>query len=375
MKPTEELLGLVENPYGYAGKLSDEKKIVGTLCSYAPEEIISAAGAHPFRLFGSVEQSRLADAHLQSYCCSLARGVLEDALAGRLGFLEGIVFTHTCDTMQRLSDICRINMSGLFHLDVILPVKFNAESARSYFRDVLQTFREDLQVKLGVEIADDDLRKAISVGNRIRRAFSQIYELTAAYPGIMKGEELYALNRAAMMMDRSRLAPLVEETAAQLSADKTKASAAGIPGAKRIFLEGGVCNYPDIFNIIEEAGGAVVGDDLCTGFRYFSGLVDEGNPDPLGAIADRYMQKMACPAKHTGLTDRAGRLVKMVLEKKAQGVIFFFLKFCDPHAFDYPCLQQALEKAGVPSLMVEVDEQLQAGGQLQTRIEAFIEMI
>ena len=375
MKPTEELLQITKNPYDYAEKLSAEKKIVGTLCSYAPEEIILAAGAHPFRLFGSADQSRLADAHLQSYCCSLARGVLEDALAGRLEFLKGIVFTHTCDTMQRLSDICRINLSGLFHLDVILPAKLDTASARGYFRDVLQTFREDLQAKLGVEIADDDLRRAISVTNRIRKAFTRIYAMISDNPGIMKGEELYILNRAAMMMDRSRLALLVEETAAQLSADKTNAGAAGAPAAKRIFLEGGVCNYPDIYNIIEEAGGAVVGDDLCTGFRYFNGLVDEGNPDPLAAIADRYVQRIVCPAKHAGITDRGERLVKMVLDKRAQGVIFFFLKFCDPHAFDYPYLQQALEKAGVPSLMVEVDEQLQAGGQLQTRIEAFIEMI
>jgi len=375
MKLSREFAWIIKDPYDYERNLKREKKIVGTLCSYVPEEIIIAAGAHPFRLFGSGQTSRLADAHLQTYCCSLARGVLEDALAGSLDFLEGIVFAHTCDTMQRLSDICRINMSGFFHLDVILPAKLDTESARVYFRDVMQTFREDLGVKLGIVISDNDLQDAIKMMNRIRKSFNQIHEWISANPGIIKGEELYVLNRAAMLMDRSHLAELVEGTAAQLSADKPAAAAAEAPALKRIFLAGGICNYPDIFNIIEEAGGYVVGDDLCTGFRYFSGLVAEGDPDPLAAIADRYMRRVVCPAKHAGITDRGERLLEMVLKKRTQGIIFFFLKFCEPHAFDYPYLQQVLEKAGVPSLMVEVDDPLQAGGQLQTRIEAFIEMI
>jgi bzd-type benzoyl-CoA reductase N subunit len=375
MKQSEECLQIIKDPNDYARKLKREKKIVGTLCSYTPEEIIVAAGAHPFRLFGSGEKVRFADAHLQSYCCSLARGVLEDALAGRLEFLDGVVFTHTCDTMQRLSDIWRINISGPFHLDVILPVKLDTQSARRYFKNVLQTFREELGAKLGVTISDNDLLNAIRTGNRIRKAFVRIYERINDYPGIIKGEELYLLDRAAMMMDKPRLIDLLEETLAELSTGKEVASAVVGPSAKRIFLEGGICNHPGIYKIIEEAGGKVVGDNLCTGFRYFNGLVDEENPDPIIAIADRYMERMICPAKHLGITDRAERLVEMVLEKRTQGVIFFFLKFCDPHAFDYPYLREALEKAGIPSLVVEVEDQLQAEGQLRTRLEAFIEMI
>jgi benzoyl-CoA reductase subunit C len=374
MKHRNEFMQVMEDPNGYAERLKKEKKIVGTVCFYAPEEIIVAAGAHPFRLFGTGEKVRLADAHLQSYGCSLARGILEDVLAGRLDVLDGVVFTHTCDTMQRLSDIWRININGPFHLDVILPVKLDTESARRYFRDVIQTFRNDLGAKLGVQITDDALRDAIRTINRIRTAVGRIYGLIRDYPGVLKGEDLYLLDHAAMMMDRVRLVELLEETVDELSASKDAVSpVASLP--KRIFLEGGICNHPDIYKMIEDAGGQTVGDDLCTGSRYFNGLVDEANPDPIAAIADRYLERMICPAKHTSATSRAERLVKMILENRAQGVVFFFLKFCDPHAFDYPYLREALEKAGIPSLVVEVEDQLQAEGQLRTRLEAFIEMI
>ncbi len=373
MKIHEDFSKIIHDPYGYAANLNDEKKIVGTVCSYVPEEIILAAGATPFRLFGSFEKTRLADAHLQSYGCSLAKGVLEDALAGKLDFLDGVVFTHTCDTMQRLSDIWRINVKDIFHLDVILPVKLDTESARAYYRDVLQTFRVELAERLGVTISDDDLRRGIVASNRIRRAFGRIYDMTAQAPGILQGEELYMLDRAGMMMERNRFADLIEETANKLSENVTNHTGASAP--KRIFLEGGICNYPDIFNIIEESGGVVAGDDLCTGFRYFSGLVDETNPDPILAIADRYIRRISCPAKHQGTTVRGERLVEMARERQAQGVVFFLLKFCDPHAFDYPYLRDTLEKAGIPVLMVEVDDPLQGEGQLRTRLEAFMEMI
>ncbi|MEK6535478.1 MAG: 2-hydroxyacyl-CoA dehydratase family protein, partial [Thermodesulfobacteriota bacterium] len=299
------------------------------------------------------------------------RGALEDALGGRLAFLDGVVFPHTCDSIQRLSDIWRLNVPACFHLDLVLPVKLNTEGARQYMIDVLRRFRGELGEKLGVTISDEELRAAIRICNRIRAALTRIYDLKGERPEILKGSDLYALVRAAMIMDRTRAASLLEEIAAELA--QRGGEAAG-PARKRIFLSGGVCNHPDIYTIIEEAGGAVVGDDLCTGSRYFSGLIDE-KADPVTAIADRYLERVVCPAKHRGLTDRADHLVRLVREKQAQGVIFFLLKFCDPHAFDYPYLKEALDRAGVPSMLLEVEDRLPADGQLRTRFEAFVEMI
>ena len=145
-----------------------------------------------------------------------------------------------------------------------------------------------------------------------------------------------------MIMDRTRRRPSGGDRRGAGAASRERTAG---PARKRIFLSGGVCNHPDIYTIIEEAGGAVVGDDLCTGSRYFSGLIDE-KADPVTAIADRYLERVVCPAKHRGLTDRADHLVRLVREKQAQGVIFFLLKFCDPHAFDYPYLKEALDRAG-----------------------------
>jgi bcr-type benzoyl-CoA reductase subunit C len=381
MKQIEECRQILKDPDGHVKKLKQEsgRQVVGTFCSYAPEEIILAAGAHPYRLFGSGEKIRLAEAHLQSYCCSLVRGALEDALAGRLDFLDGVVFPHTCDSIQRLSDIWRLNIPFGFHLDLVLPVKLDTGGARQYMVDVLMRFRTELGEKLGVTISDDDLRGAIRICNRIRSAMTRIDGLRSERPEILPGSDFYALTRAAMILERGRAADLFEAAAAELerkaknSEGKEGAAISG-PQRRRIVLSGGVCNHPDIHMVIEEAGGAVVGDDLCTGARYYSGLVDE-TADPIAAIAERMLTRVVCPAKHRGLTDRADYLVRLVREKKAQGVVFFLLKFCDPHAFDVPYLKEALDREGIPTMVLEVEDRLPAEGQLRTRFETFVEMI
>jgi benzoyl-CoA reductase/2-hydroxyglutaryl-CoA dehydratase subunit BcrC/BadD/HgdB len=143
---------------------------------------------------------------------------------------------------------------------------------------------------------------------------------------------------------------------------------------KRVLLAGGVCDHPDIYDTVENAGGAVVGDDLCTGSRWFEAPIPLDG-DPLDRLADRLADRPICPAKHASITRRAERLVALAKERRADGVIFIHLKFCDPHAFDYPYLREALEEAGVKSLLFEVEEQPPGVGQMETRFETFMHML
>ena len=373
MEKITDLTNIPADPYAYCCKYKEEtgKKIVGYTCSYTPEEIIYAAGALPFRLFGANEGIHLADANLQSYCCSLVRGILEEGLAGRLDFLDGAVFPHTCDSFQRLSDIWRINVTHQFHLDIVLPVKLNTASARQYMIDVLEKFKKDLERALSVKITDAMLSDTIKTYNQIRALMRKFYAIRAQRPEIISGRDFHNIIKAAMIMDRGLLLKSLSEIIRQMEnvkGDKIKS------GAKRIVLAGSVCSHPDIYDIIENAGGVVVWDDLCTGSRYFDGVLDEKAP-PLEEIAQRYLDRPICPAKHAGLTDRGENIVRMVRESKADGVVFLLLKFCDPHAFDYPYIKDMLDKENIPCMLLDMEEQLPAEGQLQTRFETFIQIL
>jgi len=363
-----------DDPLRYARELKKNtgKKIVGYLCSYTPEEIIFAAGASPLRLFGASGPITLADAHLQSYCCSLVRGSLDNALTGRLDFLDGAVFPHTCDSIQRLSDIWRLNVTNCFHIDAVLPVKLDSESARLYMARVISRFRRDLEEKLGAEITDDRLRESIALYNEIRRGLKRLYELRSENPSVLSGSDLHAVVKSAMVMERREFLQALHELLREI--ESSEAAAFNCKRGKRLVLTGGICSQPDIYGIIENAGAAVVWDDLCTGSRYFEGLTAEtGNPE--GAIAARYYDRIICPAKHHGTRERGKRLVETAVEHNADGVIFLLLKFCDPHAFDYPYIKDMLDSAGISSLLLDIEDQPAGSEGLRTRLETFIEMI
>jgi len=345
------------------------KKIIGYLCSYAPEELIYAAGFHPMRLFSSKSEIMMAEQHLQAYCCSLVRGVLEDSLSGRLSFLDGTVFPHTCDSIQRLSDIWRMNGKYEFFADVVLPAKLNTQSARTYMTDVLNKFKQALEIAAERKITNTDLWESIKKFNSIRKNLSKIYALQSQKPGIIKGADLFAIVKGSMVMDPDEVAQLLPVIVANLEKiDIPKKN------VKRIVVSGSICDSPDIYTALEAAGGIIVGDDLCTGQRWFEGEIPD-DENPINAITARLLDRMICPAKHASPTARGENLVSLAKKNNAHGVIFMLVKFCDPHAFDYPYLKEAIEKEGIKTLLIEMDDQQQNSGQLATRFETFIQMI
>jgi len=364
--------GVVADPGEYARNWQSQNKgsVVGYFCSYAPEEIILASGALPYRIFGSGKAVTLADAHLQAYSCSLVRGAMEDVLAGHLDFLKGTVFPHTCDSIQRLSDMWRMNTDLDFHLDVVLPVRLDTGSAGVYMVDVLKKFRADLGQALGVDISDDSLKAATEILNAMRTHMRSLYRMRSINPELISSSDLFAIIKASMMMDRKEVLDLLTELNNRLS----DTDASDVVTKKRIVLAGGLCSMPDLFQIIETSGAVVVNDDLCTGSRYFEGDI-RSDGDLVEAISQRYMERVVCPAKHAGLHTRGENLVRLAKENQADGIIFLFLKFCDPHAFDYPYMKEMIDKEGIPNMLIEIEDSSLSDGQLRTRCEAFVEML
>jgi bzd-type benzoyl-CoA reductase N subunit len=361
----ETLKQVVSAPFDF----TTPEASVGFVCSYAPEELILAAGYTPVRLFGVEGEHSLAHRHLQSYACSLVRGILEEGLKGERKNLAAIVFPDACDAIRRLSDIWRINVKGPIHFDLVLPVKLNTESAQAYTRELLVQFRQELAESLGAIITDEGLKEAIRLMNEIRACLQEIDRLRANGPSAISARDYYTILRAGMVMDRRLYLRLIQEIYNEFKSQGEKEEKNG-----RVLLVGGMCKIPEIFSDIEEAGGWIVGDDLCVGSRYFSTLCrTEG--DPLYAIAERILVRPLCPAKHRGIRTRFEQIIDKAEKTGAKGVIFIQYKFCDPHAFDYPDLKEALAERGLPTLLIEIEDPLPAEGQIKTRCEAFIEMI
>jgi benzoyl-CoA reductase subunit C len=361
---------IAQDPYTYLHKLKTDtgKPMIGSICAFTPEEFILAAGAHPFRIFGQSDSLAGADAHFQAYSCSMVRGMLEDGLSGKLDFADGVVFPHTCDSIQRLSDIWRLNIKSL-HFDVLLPVKLDTPLAKNYFTKVLQRFQKDLEKALQIEIKETDLHEAIILMNRLRRRLIQLYEWQSDYPGILLGSDLSAIVKACMVMEKQETVTLLDELLDVLEKEPVSNK-----NAKRLLISGSICSHPDIYRMIEEKGAVVVWDDLCSGSRYFEGLADE-EKNPVEAIAGRFTERYVCPAKHLGVKFQMENLKKQVKEHKIDGILFMLLKFCEPFSFDYPDIKTELEKMEIPFLLVEMDRHNEVDEQMRTRIDTMLEIL
>ncbi|MDD5748999.1 MAG: 2-hydroxyacyl-CoA dehydratase family protein [Actinomycetota bacterium] len=364
------------NPTEYARewKKRTGRPVIGYFCSYAPVEMIHAAGALPFRITGGDREIARSGAHLQQYCCSLARTALEGGLSGELDFLDGTIFTHTCDTMQRLSDIWRRELGLPFHADFILPVRFSCELAFKYMLEELKDLRSKLELFLG-EVSNENLRGSIEIYNKNRKLLSELYDMRVASPALVSCRDSLMCVYSSMIMDVDENNAFLGKALEDLRSKEGNESCAddyGNVGKIPLFGSGSVMNDWEVLRILEEAGGTIVDDDFCTGRRYFEGCVSpEG--EPMLSIVKRIWERDICPCKHRLLDERAKRLVLQMERSRANGVLFFLLKFCDPHFFDFPYVVRALENRGVPSLLLEMEQGSVSIENIRTRIEAFME--
>jgi benzoyl-CoA reductase subunit C len=368
---SEQLKDWADSPFPFLRnwKAKTGKQILGYFCTNTPEEMIQAAGCLPVRILGSGENISLASEHLQSYSCSLVQSSLEAGLRGDLDFLEGAVFPHTCDSIQRLSDIWAENLPFPFHWDLVLPVKMHTESARAYLVHELGRFRAALEGFRKTPICDQDLRASFALFNENRSLLRNIAQFRSRNFARISSSQFLAAVKTAAFMPKEDHNSLLREFIIQVGEGEPIP-----PDRPGLFLSGSVCDHLPVYELLDSSGAYVVGDDLCTGWRYFSTDVSlEG--DPIEALAERLVRKVPCPCKYNPNVDRRENFLPRVKESGARGVVFILLKFCDPHAFDYPYLKEGLDRQGVPSLVLEIEPGVFPLRPMETRLKAFVETL
>jgi benzoyl-CoA reductase/2-hydroxyglutaryl-CoA dehydratase subunit BcrC/BadD/HgdB len=329
-------------------------RAMGYFCTYVPEEIIHATGFAPLRLRSGDQTPSRADAHLQSYACALCRSALDQALRGDLGFLQGVV------------------LPDLYVETVVQPVTLSSPSTRPYLIAELQRFRHSLEQFTSQKISDQAISASVELYNEKRYLLTRLYDLRDR----LTAPELFAATGAGFTMPVEEYNQLLGELVGLLAEGEQPP-----PKGPGLVLVGAVLDDPAILTIVEDLGARIVGDDLCTSSRYFAQPV-ETDGDPVAALADRYINRLPCPAKYHPDCEPGEHLLQLVSETQADaasshvrsGVVFILQKFCDPHAFDYAMIKEKLAAAAVPYLRLEM-EHAPALEQWRTRLQAFLEMI
>jgi benzoyl-CoA reductase/2-hydroxyglutaryl-CoA dehydratase subunit BcrC/BadD/HgdB len=154
---------------------------------------------------------------------------------------------------------------------------------------------------------------------------------------------------------------------------------AGEEGASRILLAGSPMMYPNfkIPTIIEESGGTIVTDELCTGFRLMADpvIMDGMSKKELyEALAERYFFPCTCPCFSPN-DERLRRMKESIKVYGIEGVVFHTLRGCHLNNLEATKIELALREMGIP--MVKLESEYDEGDieQVRTRVEAFVEMI
>lgn len=345
-------------------------KVIGSFCTYVPEEIIYAAGMLPVRLFGAHQPQEVSERHIATMYCPFCRDVLAQGILGQYKYLDGVVMANSCIHLRQTFESWRLHVPTSFVYFLYMPCNIRQASAQIVLTEELKEFQSALESWSGKAISKTALDKAMQVFNLNRRLLRQAYELRKADSPAFGGVAAMEMVLASQVMDKEENTRLLSQALAEFKPHP--------PGKKvvRLMVVGSEDDDTGIIQLIESLGATVVIDETCTGSRYFWNEI-EPDSNPLAAIARRYLKRPPCPAKDIDEASPHQRL-KFILELardyRVRGVVILQQKFCHPHEFDYPNLVQALQENNLPSTLLEMDMTIPYG-QFRTRIEAFLEML
>lgn len=352
----------------------DGKKFIGTFCIYVPDEIALAGNAIPVALCGGTQFSiPYGEKMFPRDICPLIKSTFGMALSKTCpyGPIKDLgVGETTCDAKKKAWDVVN------FHV-MEVPQK-KAEIDAKVWRQAVREFKDKVEDLTGCTIESSRLAETIKIMNNKRRALQRMNNYRKLDPPPISGLDALVVMQAALNDDPVRFTKHLDELNDELQ-DRVDNDVSPFPSkAKRIMIAGcpSVMGNWKLHALVEQAGGAVVIDETCTGLRYYRDLIDESASalnDQLDAIADRYM-KIDC-ACFSPNNERIIAIPTIAREYEVDGIVQYILQYCHGYNVEAIRVTNTLKEHDIPSIKIETDYSEEDIGQLRTRVDAFIEQL
>ncbi|MCC2253635.1 acyl-CoA dehydratase activase [Ruminococcus sp. CLA-AA-H200] len=308
--------------------------MLGYICKYAPVEVFESMGTEMKRIEPDVTNFNQAEIRMHPNMCSFAKGVLEEMMSRDY---EGIILTTCCDSIRRVYDVLREEFPDRFIYMLDTPritkeagVILYAQRIRDMIREY-EHWREDARSASG---QTEDLPSGQNSGS-----------LT------FSGETFTRFN---------------EKTFARYLRKKDAEDPCSVKsGALNIGIIGARAN-DSIKAILKENGANAAFDLTCTGVGRKL-LLDE--KDVMGGYVRGLLSQFPCMRMEQA--SNRDELIRRFADS-VDGVIYHTVQFCDNYSYEYAWVKEWLQK---PMLLLETDYTRQSGGQVRTRIEAFLESL
>jgi len=365
-----ELRRISADPNGQLrAALAQGRKAVGVLPYFCPEELVYAAGMLPFGLWGAEIQANESKRYYPAFICSLLHTALELGLRGALDGLSAVMVPICCDSLKGFGANWKYGVGTVPVIDVAYAenrkIAAGVEFTRAKFREV----QARLEEIAGHPVSDADIAAAVAVYNENRAALRAFSAAAAKHPEAVTPAGRNAVIKAGYFMDRAEHTTRVRALTAALEA----LPESGWKGL-RMVTTGILADSPALLKILEDNRIAVVGDQIAQEsvcFRTDTPVTE----DPVLGMAQRLACIEGCSVLFDPGKQRGKELVELAREAQADGVIWVMTKFCDPEEYDYVPVKRMLEKAGIPVLAVETDQQMVNYEQARSAVEAFAEML
>ena len=354
------------------------KKIIGSFCLYVPEEVVTAAGAVEVGLCAGAEWApEEAERFVPRNTCPLIKSFAGFRLGRVCPYIQSadlVIGENTCDGKKKAYEWFA-TQKPMYVVDV---PHVRTDETKQMWRNEIHRLAERLEQETGQKITPESLHEGIILANNKRRALQRLSKLRAADPTPISGLDSLLLTQAAFMDDPVRLADAINKVCDECEQRVAAGEGVAPKGAKRILYTGTPMAVPNwkLFNIIEKSGGVVVGEECCTGSRYYKDLVAETGEtvdQMLDDIADRYFN-IQC-AIFTPNHGREQDVMQMAKDLNADGIIDCSLQFCTIYEMEAFGMELTAQENNVPYMHITTDYSTEDEGQLKTRIQAFLEMI
>lgn len=355
-------------------------KVVGYYCTYIPEELLFAANLLPFRIRATGNKDTdLGDIYMVRFTCSFVRATLDMALKGIYDFLDGFLVCNSCDHSRRMYELFDLKVfsrenfrKNVHRFYLALPHIITDEGFEWYKREV-EELKEELEQNFKInEITNEKLTKSIEIYNENRKLLRELHKLRIQKNPKLTGSEALQINMANSSIPKD----IANEELKRLKTLLTKREDINIDNKKRILLVGSVVDNIEFTELIENSGVFLASDVLCFGTRNFVDDVKlETSKSPLESITKRLYYRLSCPRMMDDHERRLDFLKEEIKRANIEGVILQRINNCDLHGCDNMLFTHELKELEIPVLNMDREFYQSDTTRLQTRIEAFLEMI
>lgn len=290
-------------------------------CKYVPEELMLAFGTELVCMEPHVTNFTQADALMHPNMCSFSKAVLEEF---EKQDYEGMIFTSCCDSSRRLYDILCQQFPDKFFFCLDLPRKINDFAVTLYTKQLQKLI---------------DAYTAFSGKTFSEQKLLEMCRERAVEQKLIGNDKEYVVK---------------QELANDSQMNGLHIALVGArPGS-------------EIRQLITDHQAEITLDLTCTGIQRSYDLNSE---QILPAYAHALLDQLPC--MRMAAASNRQRILE-AYEDRIDGIIYHTVKFCDIYAYEYTKLH---ETSSLPILKIETDATAQCGGQILTRLEAFLESL